>query len=230
MFPNVISVTRAIAPRAAVFSHAALNVTQASANASIPAPTGTINGMQQVQQFSTSQAAADQFTFPDQQFFSFQPQQQPQQPSFFTSPRPVYNGLVLSPPSHAMHGMVAPVSPGLQHVHGFHSSAPYYLKSDEPAAPASGNGKRTVRRRKKDKNAPKRALTAYMIFSMETRTIVVSENPSLSFTEVGRILGERWRALTPEQKKPFEEKANLDKERYALEREEYYKTKKAELE
>ncbi|KAI5837275.1 high mobility group box domain-containing protein, partial [Morchella snyderi] len=65
-----------------------------------------------------------------------------------------------------------------------------------------------------DPNAPKRGLSAYMFFANEQRENVRSENPGIAFGQVGKVLGERWKALTPLQRKPYEDKAQIDKERY----------------
>ncbi len=37
----------------------------------------------------------------------------------------------------------------------------------------------------------------------------------IAFGEVGKLLGERWKAMSPEDKAPYEELANKDKARYA---------------
>ncbi|EDO14988.1 hypothetical protein Kpol_376p1 [Vanderwaltozyma polyspora DSM 70294] len=89
---------------------------------------------------------------------------------------------------------------------------------------APRESKKRTTRRKKDPNAPKRALSAYMFFANETRDIVRAENPDVSFGQVGRILGEKWKALTPEDKVPFEAKAEADKKRYESEKELYNAT------
>ena len=34
---------------------------------------------------------------------------------------------------------------------------------------------------------------------------------------IGKVLGERWKALTPAQREPYEAKARADKERYDAE-------------
>ncbi|CCC71794.1 hypothetical protein NCAS_0I01260 [Naumovozyma castellii] len=85
-------------------------------------------------------------------------------------------------------------------------------------APSTKEPKKRTVRRKKDPNAPKRALSSYMFFANATRDIVRSENPDVTFGQVGKLLGERWKALTPEEKEPFELKAKQDKERYASEK------------
>ncbi|KAF3163112.1 Non-histone chromosomal protein 6 [Orbilia oligospora] len=65
-----------------------------------------------------------------------------------------------------------------------------------------------------DPNAPKRGLSAYMFFANEQRENVRAENPGIAFGQVGKVLGERWKALTTAQRKPYEDKAKADKQRY----------------
>jgi len=67
---------------------------------------------------------------------------------------------------------------------------------------------------KKDPHKPKRALTGFMYFSQEFRPEVIASNPNIKFGDVGKMLGVRWGELSDEEKTPFLEKANLDKERY----------------
>ena len=50
---------------------------------------------------------------------------------------------------------------------------------------------------------PKRKPNAYMNYVKKVRPEVVKENPDLSFTDIGKKLGEMWRALTDEEKKKF---------------------------
>ncbi|KAK7208222.1 nucleosome binding protein [Myxozyma melibiosi] len=76
-------------------------------------------------------------------------------------------------------------------------------------------------RRKKDPNAPKRSLSAYMFFANEQRETVRSENPGIAFGQVGKLLGERWKALTAKDKVPYEARAAQDKKRYEEEKAAY---------
>ena len=87
----------------------------------------------------------------------------------------------------------------------------------------------------KDPNAPKRGLSAYMFFANEQRENVRAENPGIAFGklplkhslpkdpsltihfhtgQVGKVLGERWKALSQKQRDPYEAKAAADKKRY----------------
>lgn len=72
----------------------------------------------------------------------------------------------------------------------------------------------TSRKKKKDPNAPKRSLSAYMFFANENRDSVRNENPGITFGQIGRLLGEKWKALSVEEKVPYEDKAQQDKKRY----------------
>ncbi|ORX60417.1 hypothetical protein DM01DRAFT_1332570 [Hesseltinella vesiculosa] len=77
---------------------------------------------------------------------------------------------------------------------------------------------KVTKRNKKDPNAPKRGLSAYMFFSQANRDKVKAESPNASFGELGKILGEKWRAMSDAQKKPYIEMAEKDKARYEAEK------------
>ena len=79
----------------------------------------------------------------------------------------------------------------------------------------------------KDPAAPKRASGAYVFFTNEMRPQVMKDFPGVKFVEMGRILGERWRALTPHEKKRYEEMAADDKIRFQLEMQQYTATQAA---
>jgi high mobility group protein B2 len=81
--------------------------------------------------------------------------------------------------------------------------------------------KKRSKREPKDPLAPKRASGAYVFFTNEMRPQVLKEYPGIRFVELGRVLGERWRALTPEQKKKFEIIAAEDKVRFQLAMQQY---------
>lgn len=80
----------------------------------------------------------------------------------------------------------------------------------------SGNNskKPAAAKKKKDPNAPKKALTAFMYFSTEVRPKIKKENPTMSFGDLGKKIGELYRALSADEKKRFEDMAKTDKERY----------------
>ncbi|KAF2863831.1 hypothetical protein K470DRAFT_280083 [Piedraia hortae CBS 480.64] len=76
-------------------------------------------------------------------------------------------------------------------------------------------------KKRKDPNMPKRGLSAYMFFANEQRDKVREDNPGIKFGEVGKILGEKWKALEPKDKEPYEAKATADKKRYEEEKAAY---------
>jgi len=73
----------------------------------------------------------------------------------------------------------------------------------------------------KDPAAPKRASGAYVFFTNEMRPKVLQEFPGIKFVELGKVLGERWRALTAAEKKRYEEMAAEDKIRFQMEMQQY---------
>jgi hypothetical protein len=81
--------------------------------------------------------------------------------------------------------------------------------------------KKRTKRGPKDPAAPKRASGAYVFFTNEMRPQVLKEYPGIRFVELGKVLGERWRSLTPEQKKKFENMAAEDKVRFQMEMQQY---------
>jgi len=83
---------------------------------------------------------------------------------------------------------------------------------------AGGKSKRRNKRGKtKEPGAPKRASGAYVFFTNEMRPLLMAEFPNLKFVDLGRVMGERWRALSPEEKKRYEDMASEDKVRFQTE-------------
>ncbi|GIL44113.1 hypothetical protein Vafri_1648 [Volvox africanus] len=76
-------------------------------------------------------------------------------------------------------------------------------------------GKPKKEKKVKDPNAPKKNLTAFMYFSNSNREKVKAENPGIAFGEVGKMLGERWKGMSLDEKAPYEQMAAKDKVRYA---------------
>ncbi|WFD02046.1 Non-histone chromosomal protein 6 [Malassezia obtusa] len=74
---------------------------------------------------------------------------------------------------------------------------------------------------KKDPAAPKRPLSAYMFFSQDWRERVKAENPDAGFGDVGRLLGTKWKEMSEDEKKPYVDMANRDKERAETEKAAY---------
>jgi len=86
-------------------------------------------------------------------------------------------------------------------------------EATKPKRKAAEKAEKPARKTKKDPNAPKRALSAYMFFSQDWRERIKTENPDAGFGEVGKLLGAKWKELDDEEKKPYVEQAARDKER-----------------
>ncbi|KND95283.1 Non-histone chromosomal protein 6, partial [Tolypocladium ophioglossoides CBS 100239] len=112
------------------------------------------------------------------------------------------------------------LQPRYQHLHRLLLKL-FQVTFKMPKAAAGKRGKEVKKRGKKDPNAPKRGLSAYMFFANEQRENVRQENPGISFGQVGKILGERWKALNDKQRTPYEAKAAADKKRYEDEKQAY---------
>ncbi|CAI7782391.1 unnamed protein product [Closterium sp. NIES-54] len=80
--------------------------------------------------------------------------------------------------------------------------------------PKAAKGKEKGGKKKKDPNAPKRPLAPYMFYCKEQREVVKSNNPDVSFGELGKILGAQWKELDDKEKRPYMKMAEDDKKRY----------------
>nr|ADE77169.1 unknown [Picea sitchensis] len=70
------------------------------------------------------------------------------------------------------------------------------------------------KKKKKDPNRPKKPSPAYILWCQEQWNQVKSENPNPVFKDMGAILGAKWKTLSAEEKKPYEEKYEAEKEAY----------------
>ena len=77
----------------------------------------------------------------------------------------------------------------------------------------------------KDLNAPKKGMSAFMLFSNECRSKIKEENPTASFGEIGAKVGEAWKKLSEKEKEVYVQKAEKDKERYKQEMDAYTDSK-----
>jgi len=81
------------------------------------------------------------------------------------------------------------------------------------------------RKKRKDPNEPKRPVSAYMFFVQHERNNCVNEFKSkgqeLSFPDIGRELGKKWKLMTDAQKRPYQDMNARDKMRHEQEMKEY---------
>ncbi|KAJ1736355.1 Non-histone chromosomal protein 6 [Coemansia sp. Benny D160-2] len=103
------------------------------------------------------------------------------------------------------------------------AAAPAVKGSKKAASSSKASGRvekatKRGKRSKKNPNAPKRALSAYMFFSQANRATVREQNPTVSFGYIGKILGEQWKALSEADKQPYVKMSDADKVRYENEK------------
>merc|ERR1719225_2548528 len=77
-------------------------------------------------------------------------------------------------------------------------------------------------RAKKDPNAPKRSVHAFMWYSNDNRASIRVDRPNASVGEVAKVLSARWAQETPEVKAKYEQMAFEDKQRYEREKHEWH--------
>jgi len=79
-------------------------------------------------------------------------------------------------------------------------------------------------KRVKDENAPKRPLSAYLLWANENREAVKEENPDAAMTDLSKILGDKWKALSEGAKKKYQDNFQKKSEKYHKAMEKYKKT------
>jgi hypothetical protein len=88
----------------------------------------------------------------------------------------------------------------------------------EPEKKAAKSPKRKKGDKKeKDPKAPKKACSAYIFWSNANRQKLKEANKEASNADLLKLLGESWKALSTEEKQPYEQMAANDKERYQKE-------------
>jgi len=108
--------------------------------------------------------------------------------------------------------------------------------SDKPKrqkkVPAQKNIKKKRKTRggkkKKDPDAPKRPKTAYLCYAVAVRSQVQKDNPEMKFVDITRKISEQWKALTADERKPYDDMAAKDKERYEKAKKAYEEKEKSE--
>ncbi|KAL8442656.1 hypothetical protein Emag_006289 [Eimeria magna] len=95
------------------------------------------------------------------------------------------------------------------------SSSSSSNSSSSSSAPAASSH-RSSKKHQKDPAAPKRPLSAYMLFAKEKRAEVLQQQPELrsQVKEVARAIGELWRAADAAEKQHFAAAAAKEKAKY----------------
>eukprot|EP00586_Coscinodiscus_wailesii_P004417 CAMPEP_0172483484 /NCGR_PEP_ID=MMETSP1066-20121228/10496_1 /TAXON_ID=671091 /ORGANISM="Coscinodiscus wailesii, Strain CCMP2513" /LENGTH=398 /DNA_ID=CAMNT_0013247385 /DNA_START=66 /DNA_END=1262 /DNA_ORIENTATION=+ len=94
------------------------------------------------------------------------------------------------------------------------------------SAKAEADDAKKGKKAKKDPNAPKRPMSAYMFFSQERRAKIMAEKPEMKVTEVAKLLGEEWNQLEKGKRgkkgtQKYDKLAAADKARYDEEKKAY---------
>merc|ERR1711959_481759 len=76
----------------------------------------------------------------------------------------------------------------------------------------------------KDKNAPKKPLTPFFLFSMEMRPKLLAEDPTLKIEVLGKKMGALWNALSAEEKQKYISEREKNMEVYKVALEQYKQT------
>ncbi|CAG8465719.1 11526_t:CDS:2 [Paraglomus brasilianum] len=84
------------------------------------------------------------------------------------------------------------------------------------------------KKRARHPTAPKHPMSGFLFYASDVRPEITQENPGKTVGFISQIIAKKWRALTPEEKSPWEQKASADKARYAKEMETYLQSQKSE--
>jgi hypothetical protein len=90
------------------------------------------------------------------------------------------------------------------------------VKRESASSLASNHGK------------PRKPATAFVMFSNQWREQIKTENPGISFTDIGRKLGEMWREMKPELKKVYQDRSVEAKEKYLAEKQQWLQARAKE--
>ena len=90
-----------------------------------------------------------------------------------------------------------------------------------PPSDSEIESSKTKTKTKKDKNAPKGAKSAYMLYSADNRDSVKESNPDMKGPEISKQLGLNWKSESEDVKNKYKNLAEEDKKRFDTENEEY---------
>jgi len=85
---------------------------------------------------------------------------------------------------------------------------------------AGGSSKKAT----KDPNAPKRPLSAFFLFSQDERPEIKKKSPSMSVGDISKEIGNKWKKVSDDTKKRYEQKAAVEKQKYEQRLAEYKKS------
>ncbi|KAJ2522741.1 High mobility group, partial [Coemansia sp. RSA 2049] len=86
----------------------------------------------------------------------------------------------------------------------------------------SSPAKRTRKKGKKDPDAPKHPMSAFLYYLTSERPRLADQLGDMSIGQQTKIIAKQWKTLDENDKAPWERLAKHDKDRYARERREYH--------
>lgn len=72
------------------------------------------------------------------------------------------------------------------------------------------------KRAKKDPNAPKRPMSAFLYYSQAKRTSIKEQYKGVKNTEISRILGQMWKSCSQEERTPFIDREKAERDKYKV--------------
>lgn len=85
---------------------------------------------------------------------------------------------------------------------------------------------RTSKKRKRDPARPKRAMTPFLYYACEQRTILKANGDKMTLPDQSRHIAQLWKTISDEEKAKYIEQAEKDKARYKDEMSRYEPPKK----
>ncbi|KAJ2678727.1 High mobility group [Coemansia spiralis] len=105
---------------------------------------------------------------------------------------------------------------------GSNSTAAHTGTSSKSRARLSSPVKRARKKSKKDPDAPKHPMSAFLYYLTSERPRLADQLGDMSIGQQTKIIAKRWKTLDETDKAPWERLAKHDKDRYARERREYH--------
>ncbi|WAQ92026.1 hypothetical protein PtA15_15A420 [Puccinia triticina] len=104
----------------------------------------------------------------------------------------------------------------------FYNNNPPRQPTTIPTPPGSiPGGKKKRVKRERDPNAPKRPASAYILFQNAVRQEMRAANPTADYKELARQIGDRWKNLSEEAKRPWSEAGKLAMTSWNIQNKEY---------
>jgi hypothetical protein len=136
----------------------------------------------------------------------------------------IANSFDCRPDSNDKDDLVDAVAGWLKNPHSSGKEVKHATKRKRSSSPGKKSSKKKkTKRSKKDPDAPKRPMTAYLFFCNDQRPELKKKHSDASLGELSKICSVHWKKLSDKEKKPFEKKAVAAKEKYEKEKKEYKK-------